>query len=101
LSGVFHDLNAAGSPLQRIPNFQQTFLAIPLPMMVPEPERFDALFRQIFFAPYVALNSFRQTVLKTVKFDIELRVGAVKIEDMSAHCMLPTKFETGESSSSQ
>jgi hypothetical protein len=69
--------------------------------MIPKTESFDALFRQIFFALFVALNSFRQTVLKTVKFDIQLRVRAVKIQDMSAYRVLPAKFETGKSSSSQ
>ena len=99
--GVFHYLNTAGSLSQRIPNFQQTSLVIPLPLMVPEPERFDAAFCQILFARFVALNSFRQTVLKTVKFDVQLRISAIKIQDMSADHVLPPKFETGESPSAQ
>lgn len=99
--GVFHDPNTAGSSLQCIPHFQQTSLAIPLPLMVPKPKRFDALFRQVLFARFVALNASWQTVLKTVKFDIQLRVSAVKIQDMSADHVLSPKFKTGKSSSSQ
>jgi len=99
--GVFHYPNAAGSPLQRVPNFQQTSVAIFLPLMIPEPKGFNALLRQKFFPRFIPLNSFRQTMLKAVEFDIQLRVNAVKIQDMSANCVLPSKFEAGELSSSQ
>ena len=99
--GVFHYPNAAGSPLQRVPNFQQTSVAIIPPLMIPEPKGFDALFRQKFFPRFIPLNSFRQTVLKAVEFDIQLRVSAVKIQDMSANGVLPSKFEAGKLSSSQ
>ena len=99
--GVLHYPNAARPSLQSVPNFQQTSLAILLPLMVPEPEGFDALLRQKFFAGFVPLNSSRQAVLKAVQFDIQLRVCAVKIQDMSAKCVLPAKFEAGELASSQ
>jgi len=69
--------------------------------MIPEPKGFNALLRQKFFPRFIPLNSFRQTMLKAVEFDIQLRVNAVKIQDMSANCVLPSKFEAGELSSSQ
>ena len=99
--GVFHYPNAAGPPLQRVPNFQQTSVAIFLPLMIPEPEGLNALLRQKFFPRFIPLNSFRQTMLKAVEFDIQLRISAVKIQDMSASCVLPAKFEAGELPSSQ
>jgi hypothetical protein len=99
--GVFHYLNATGSPLQRIPNFQQTSVAIFLPLMIPESKGFNALLRQKFFPRFISLNSFRQTVLKTVEFDRQFRVSTIKIQDLSANGVLPSKLETGELSSSQ
>ena len=69
--------------------------------MIPELKGFNALLRQKFFPRFIPLNSFRQTMLKAVEFDIQLRVSAVKIQDMSANCVLPSKFEAGELSSSQ
>ena len=99
--GVFHYLNAAGSLLQRVPNFQQTSAAIFLPLMIPEPKRFYALLHQKFFPRFISLDSFRQTMLKAVEFDIELRLGAIEIQNVPAHCVLPAKFETGELSSPQ
>ena len=69
--------------------------------MIPEPKGFNALLRQKFFPRFIPLNSFRQTMLKAVGFDIQLRVSAVKIQDMSANGVLPAKFEAGELSSSQ
>ena len=100
-SSVFHYPNAAGSLLQRVPNFQQTSVAIYLPLMIPEPKGFNALICQKFFPRFVPLNSFRQTMLKAVELDIQLRVCTVKIQDMSANGVLPSKFEAGELSSSQ
>ncbi len=64
--------------------------------MIPEPKGFNALFRQIFFPRFIPLNSFRQTVLKAVEFDIQFRVSAVKIQDMSTNLMLSAEFEAGE-----
>jgi hypothetical protein len=99
--GGLHYLNAAGSPLHGIPDFQQTSVAILLPLMVPETKGLNPLPRQIFFPHLVPLNAFRQTVLKAVEFDIQLRVRAVKIQDMSANHMLPAEFEAGELPSAQ
>ena len=99
--GIFHYLNAAGSPLQRVPNFQQTSVAIIPPLMIPEPKGFDALLRQKFFPRFIPLNSFRHAMLKAVEFDIQLRVSTVKIQDMSANCVLSAEFEAGKLSSSQ
>jgi len=69
--------------------------------MIPEPKSFDVLRRQKFFPRFIPLNSARQTMLKTVELDIQLRVSAVKIQDMSANGVLPAKFEAGELPPSQ
>jgi hypothetical protein len=53
--------------------------------MIPEPKGFNALLHQKFFPRFIPLNSFRQTVLKAVEFDIQLRVIAIKIQDMSVN----------------
>jgi hypothetical protein len=94
--GVLHNLNATRPPLQRVPNRQQTAIRIFPPLMIPEPERFDALIRQSLFANRVPFHFFRRTVLKTVKLNRQLRIGAVKIQDASAKPMLPPEFETGK-----
>ena len=99
--GVFHYPNAAGSPLQRVPDYQQTSVPIVLPLVIPKPECFNALLCQKLFPCFIPLNSLRQTMLKAVEFDIQLRVGAVKIQDMSTHHVLSAKFESRELSSSQ
>jgi hypothetical protein len=41
------------------------------------------------------------TVLRTVQFDGQFRVGAVEIQDAIAYRVLPAEFETGKPSSSQ
>jgi len=69
--------------------------------MIPEPKGFNALLGQKFFPRFVPSNSFRQTMLKAIQFDIQLRVGTVKIQDMSANCVLPAKFEARKLPSSQ
>ena len=40
-------------------------------------------------------------MLKTVEFNIQLRIGAVKIQNVAANRVLPSKFEAGELASSQ
>ena len=47
------------------------------------------------------MNSFRQTVLKAIQFDSQLRIGAIEIQNMPANRVLSAKFETGELSSGQ
>ena len=69
--------------------------------MIPEAKSFDALLRQKFLTRFIALNSAGQTVLKTVELDIQLRGGAVKIQNVAANRVLPAKFEAGELASSQ
>jgi len=59
------------------------------------------LLGQKFFPRFIPLNSVRQTVLKTVELDIQLRIGAVKIQNVATNCVLPSKFEAGELASSQ
>jgi hypothetical protein len=87
--------------LQRIPDFQQATLTVLPPLMIPEPKCFNILLRQKSFTNFIMVNSFGQTMLKAVKFNGQLRIGAVEIQNMSANGMLPAKFETGELSSSQ
>src|SRR6266516_3761105 len=96
LFGIRHYANASCSSLNRIPNLQQTSLAILSPLMIPEPKCFDALFHQKFFARSITFHSIRQAMLKTVEFDVQFGVGAVKIQNAIANGVLPTKFETSE-----
>jgi hypothetical protein len=56
--GICQVLHTAGSPLDGMPNFQQTPRAVCLPLMIPEAQRFDALLRQNFFAGFVTLDAF-------------------------------------------
>ena len=69
--------------------------------MIPKPQRFDALRRQTFFAGFVSLNFFGQTMLKTIKLDRQFCVCTIKVQNMSAHDVLPAEFETGKPPSSQ
>jgi hypothetical protein len=69
--------------------------------MIPEPECFNILLRQKSFTNFIMVNSLGQTVLKAVKFNGQLRIGAKEIQNMSANGVLPAKFETGELSSAQ
>jgi len=69
--------------------------------MIPETQCLDALLHQEFFTRFISLNAFRQTVLKTIQFDSQLCVGAVKIQNVLANCVLPAKFETSELPASQ
>ena len=69
--------------------------------MIPEPKRLNALFGQKLFADFVTLDSFRQAVLKSIKFDSQFCIGAIEIQNVSANRVLPSEFETSEASSAQ
>ncbi len=69
--------------------------------MIPESKGFNTLLRQKFFPRFIPLDAFRRTVLKAVEFDIQLRVRAVTIQNVSTNGMLPAKLEASELSSSQ
>ena len=69
--------------------------------MIPEPKRFHALLRQKLLTDLVAANPFRQAMLKSIQFNGQLRIGAVKIQNVPTNRVLPTEFEAGEASSAQ
>ena len=69
--------------------------------MIPKSENSDAFLREEFLPLAIPLNSLRMTVLRTIQLDSELRIGAIEIQNVISDCVLPTKFETGESSPSQ
>jgi hypothetical protein len=78
--------------LDHVPDFQQTTFAVFAPLTIPETQRLDALIREKFFPRRVAPDSFRQTMLKTVQLDGELRVGAVEIQNVIPDRVLAAKF---------
>ncbi len=69
--------------------------------MIPESNRFNALLRKIFFASFVMLDAFRQGVLKTIKFHGQFCIGAIKVQNAIANCVLSAELETGESASTE
>jgi hypothetical protein len=85
--------------LHRIPDFQQAAFPILPPLMIPEAKRFNVLFRQEFSTRLVAVNPFRQTMLKAIQLNRQFRIGTIKIQNVSADGVLPAEFETGEASS--
>jgi hypothetical protein len=101
IPGVFHYADAARPLLNRIPDFQQATVAVLVPLMIPESQRLNALLRQKFFPRFVALDSLRRTVLRTVQFDGEFRVRAIEIQNVIADRVLAAEFETGETSPAQ
>ena len=64
--------------------------------MIPKTQCFNALLRQKFFPRRIALDALWQTVLKPVQFDVQLGVGAIKIQNKFTEGMLATEFESGE-----
>jgi hypothetical protein len=69
--------------------------------MIPKTQRFNALFGQEFFACFILLDPFGQTVLKTVKFNVQFGVGTIKIQNVNSKGVLPSKFEPGETMAAQ
>ncbi len=98
---ILHHLHAARPPLNGIPHCQQTAFAILPPLMIPETKSLNTLLREKFLSRRIALNCLRQTVLKAVKFDIQLGVGAIEIQNMPADRVLAAEFEAGEAAPAQ
>jgi len=69
--------------------------------MVPESNRFNALLREIFFASFVTLDAFKQTVLNTIKLHRQFCVGTIKVQNTIANGVLSAEFETGKSAPAQ
>ena len=67
--------------------------------MIPETNRFNPLLCQKLFSFCVTLAAFRQTVLKTIKFHCQFRVGTVKVQNATANGVLSAELETGKSAS--
>jgi len=66
--------------------------------MIPKPKCLNILFRQKLFADLVAMNPFRQTMLKAIQLNRQLRISTIKIQNVSANDVLPAKLETGKTS---
>ena len=93
---IFHHPHAARPALQRIPDGQQAALAVFPPLAIPETQRLDVLLRQKFFADGIALQPFRQAVLRTVQLHVQPRHRTIEIQKVITRRMLPAKFETGK-----
>ena len=87
--------------MQRIPDFEQYPIAIFLPLMIPEPEFFNAGSRKELVALFIVSLSFRQTVLKAVELDGQFCGGTIKIKKVNPHWMLASEFESGKTSGTQ
>jgi hypothetical protein len=98
---VLHYPNDSGTPLQRIPYFQQTPVAILLPLVIPKSKDLDVFPRQSFRTRFIFFDFFRRAVLKAVEFDGELCLSTIKIQNRIPNVVLPTKFETGKLPSPQ
>ena len=61
--------DAAGSPMQGVPDLQQDALAVLPPLMVPKAQFLDSLRRQKFFAFLVMLALLGQPMLEPVQLD--------------------------------
>ena len=96
-----YNLNQAGSPLYRAPYFEQTSISIISPLMIPKSDNFNVLFCQFCRAYFVFLDFLRQTMVKTVEFNSEFCLHAIKIERVIPFGMLPTEFETRKLTTSQ
>ena len=69
--------------------------------MIPESNRFNALPLENFFARFVTLYAFRQTVLNTIKLHPQFCVGTIKVQNAIANGVLSAEFETGKSASTE
>jgi len=69
--------------------------------MIPETHCFNAVFGQEFFPLSIALDSFRQTMLRTVEFNAQPGVGAIEIQNVITNGMFPAEFEAGETMAAQ
>ena len=69
--------------------------------MIPEPQRFNILLRDKSFTNFITMNPFGQTVLKAVKLDSQLSIGAIEIQNVSTNRVLLTEFKTSEAPSAQ
>jgi hypothetical protein len=69
--------------------------------MIPESKCLNALLRQEFFTRFIPLHSYRQAMLKSIQFDDQFGVRAIKIQNVPADYVLPAKFETGKMPSAQ
>ena len=69
--------------------------------MVPKPQTLYPEFFQNLFPHYISLQPFRQSMLKTVQFNRQLRVETVKIQDLAIDDVLAAKFKSGETPASQ
>lgn len=92
------DAHTTGPPVQRFPNFQEHSLAILAPLMIPEPQLFDALCRKERSAFLIALQLLRHSVLKPVQLHGQLRRRTVKIQEVGTLGMLSAEFEASEAS---
>jgi hypothetical protein len=63
--------------MQCVPDFKQHPFAILLPLMIPEPEFFNAGSRKNVLALLVVPLSFRQTMPKAVEFDGQFCAGTI------------------------
>jgi hypothetical protein len=97
---AFH-LHATGSPVNRMPDFQQNCFPVFAPLMIPESQFFNVLAVEELPSRFVLLHLLRQAVVKSVHFNGEPRHRTVEIQDVTSQGMLPTKLESGKSAGAQ
>ena len=67
-------------------------LLLPPQPTVPESQHSNTLLVQPRIAGRICLLMFWVAVLRAIKLDVELRLGAVEIEDVRPHRLLPAKL---------
>jgi hypothetical protein len=83
--------------VQRIPDFEQNPFAIFPPLMIPEPEFFDAGSGEKVFAFLIVHSLLRQPMSEPIQFNGQPCQGAVKIQAIIPHRMLAAELESRES----
>jgi hypothetical protein len=98
---ILHHLHTTRPALQRIPNGEETTFTVFSPLMIPKSQFLNVLFLQKCAALLVVLHLLRDTVLKTVKLDVQPRCRAIEIQEVNSNRMLAAKFESREAMASQ
>jgi hypothetical protein len=96
-----HHSHTTSPTMQRSPDFEQHTFAVFLPLMIPEPEFFDAGRHKKICALFIVPLSFRHAVLKAIEFDGQFCGGTINIQEVNSHWMLASEFESGKTSGAQ
>jgi len=97
----FHHFCAAGSVVQRRPDFQEDGFGVISPLMVPKSQFRNAHGCKEFFSRVSMTSLLRGSVFKAVQFDRQPGCGAIEVESIFSRGMLAAKFVAAKSPRSQ